>query len=768
MSKGKIDHTLGANIAHLVQILAVKKQWSKAYATQHIADAAGFGTDIVYKWRQNRIAPSDETLATLLRIGCTEAGLQRDWGVAVVEAAHFQEGLELVDELWEPQPEQDVPHNLPKPTYTTFVGRAAEQQRLLGLLETESNSPLIVINGIGGVGKTALVLHTAYRCLEASVNPVSTSLVAQEYPTFSVIIFVSAKQKFLTADGILPRAYAPTTMRAIFREIAFVLDIDISGIDPEELPVHLRHALSRQRTLLIVDNLETVEDKDRVLAFLLDLPTSVKVVITTREQRSYTPLQLGCLSHDEGIDLIKQEAIHQQVALSGVAQDQLYRGTGGIPAAIIYAVGQLATGRTLNNVLQRLADHEGDIARFFFQDSVAPLRGRPAHRLLMATALFEQPPQCRFAYHVAGLDEESSEGNDASVQLLRLSLIHREEGYLSLHPLTREYTLAELTTQVEFELEARKRWLDSYRNFLTESGGPDWENWSEQYQAMEKEWDNIYALLLWSMQQRRYEDVLHFWHYLRDFLLIYGHMGDRDTLLDWLGQESERRGDWETHVDVLAQKALSTILLEKTETLALAGQWLQNAWSLRAEVSPLTQSYLADYLAAWHLAHQRFADAEHWLNKATEIVPQIDVEERLLVRKRTYTAYWQAIYALKFGETTEAQRRFCDVQRLSHSIGWVRLYYCSQRWLAEIALLHKDFSEAEQLLQSCLRVFTRNREMRQVALCTWVLAKVAYQQQHWKQAGQWAVEAETIFERLGMQHHVAETRELQHLLAQVA
>jgi len=761
MSREKIDRSLGTNIVHLVQILALKKQWSKAYTTQHIADAAGFGADIVYKWRQNRITPSDETLTTLLRIGCIEAGLQRDWGVAVVQAARYQEGMALVDELWEPQAEEEVPHNLPKPTYTTFVGRADEQQRLLGLLKEESNAPLIMVNGIGGVGKTALILHTAYRCLEASIHPLSASTALNDCPTFSVIIFVSAKQKFLTADGILPRAYAPTTMRAIMREIAYVLDIDISTLTPDELPTHLRHILGRQRTLLIVDNLETVEDKDRILAFLFDLPTSVKVVITTREQRSYTPIQLNCLSESEGRSLIQHEASHQQVQLSASAIERLNIGAGGIPAALIYGVGQLATGRTLNNVLQRLADHEGDVARFFFQDSVSPLRGRPAHHLLLATALFEQPPHCQYAYQVAGLDEESDNANDASVQLLRLSLIHREQDRFVIHPLTREYTAAELTSQIEFELDARKRWLAVYRHVVAESGGADWEEWAEQYQPLKEEWGNIHALLQWCMQQRRYEDLVHFWQHSRHFLLIYAHMDDQWQLMEWLLQESERRGDWATHIDILSQKALLIILLEKDEFVEEAGQWLQRAWSLRADTSALQQSYMADNLAAWYIGGQRFTDARHWLDTATQLRQQIQSDERSLIRKEANTTYWLGVCAFQGGDRSEATKYLQEAQRLSSSIGWSRLFYSSQKWLAEVALQENNLPEAERLLLEALQVFERNGEERQAALCQCTMVHLAQQLQDPTAIKHWALKAETLLDRLGMNKQIAILQSLQ-------
>ncbi len=45
----------------------------------------------------------------------------------------------------------------------------------------------------------------------------------------------------------------------------------------------MRRALSQQRTLLIVDNLETVDD-ERVLTFIREVPEPTKVIVTTRHR----------------------------------------------------------------------------------------------------------------------------------------------------------------------------------------------------------------------------------------------------------------------------------------------------------------------------------------------------------------------------------------------------------------------------------------------------------------------------------------------------
>ncbi|MCB0062869.1 MAG: ATP-binding protein [Caldilineaceae bacterium] len=739
--------TVGTQVAHLVHALALKHGWTKAFATDHIATAAGFGPDIVYKWRQNRIAPSTETVEILLHLGQEEAQLDREWGINLVRAARYYELLALVDALWEPEFQIEIPHNLPKPTYTEFVGRAAERQRLLELLGPASAAPLIMVDGIGGVGKTALVINVAYRCLEASCRPTD----AGNTPTFAVMIFVSAKQKYLTADGILPRAYAPDTLRSIYREIAHVLNLDTTRISQEELPSHIRHALGRQRTLLIVDNLETVEDRDSVLAFLYDLPAQVKVVITTREQRYYTPIQLSSLSEAEGICLIEQEAAKQQITITDSDARRLSQGTGGIPAAIIYGIGQLAAGRRMDNVLRRMTDHDGDIARFFFHDSVAPLRGRPAHQLLMAIALFSKSPETTFAFRVAGFTADPQRANEAEVQLLRLSLIRKEGQQFLIHPLTREYTLAELTAQIEFELAARQRWVALYTQFVTEIVPEEWGAWYEPYAPLDAEWENVHAVMNWCVEQRWYNELVQFWQHVHEYMFIYGDIADQIHFQKWLVQAAERHGDRATQVAVLSHTAETLIALGNEEEVELAEHCLVEAWVLRYDVAPEFQSHIALVFAEYYIHRQQYNDVLAWLTIATDLLATVTPEHPNKARREVHILYLRALCLLKQDQLSTASAHFTTVQQLSRQVGWSCLYYDAQRYLAEIAMRQNDLATAETLLYDGLRIVERNHDRRRIACYKQSLALLARHHEQPSSAKRLAQEAEAILDTLGFQ-----------------
>jgi LuxR family glucitol operon transcriptional activator len=416
---------LGEQIAHLIDALALAKNLSKKQTMAELEERTGYTEATTYRWRQGRLCPPDETIEILLQLGKEEANLNRNWGESLLHVARHSDPDRLVNKIWGPKAVRLIPNNLPPPAHTAFVGRRTEIIRLLELLSSGHAAHLITVDGIGGVGKTTLVLEAAYRCLRASTGEMPNANV----PSFDAIIFASAKQDVLTPYGILARYQAQRTLRDIFREIADTLDrLDITGTTPDDQPNRVRQALARQHTLLIVDNLETMQDKQEIIAFLYDLPPQIKVIITTRERALFSPIRLEHLSEADGLRLIHHETQDKGVQLEDEQAMALYRRTGGVPAAIVYAVGQLANGYSVEGTLARMVQATGDVARFCFSGSVTPLRGQPAHRLLMALAMFPKRPLREAVIHVAGLRTDPIAADDGLAQLQCLSLVSQSEG----------------------------------------------------------------------------------------------------------------------------------------------------------------------------------------------------------------------------------------------------------------------------------------------------------------------------------------------------
>jgi hypothetical protein len=79
---------------------------------------------------------------------------------------------------------------------TDFVGREKEKVRVLDALA--SRAAVVLIDGIGGIGKTALALDVAHLCLEASRGSTHGQV-----PYFASFVWASAKDRQLRLEDLL-------------------------------------------------------------------------------------------------------------------------------------------------------------------------------------------------------------------------------------------------------------------------------------------------------------------------------------------------------------------------------------------------------------------------------------------------------------------------------------------------------------------------------------------------------------------------------------
>lgn len=653
-------------------------------------------------------------------------------------------------------------HNLPAPSCNTFVGREEEITRLLELLSTTHSAHLISVDGIGGVGKTTLVLEAAYRCLEASENHESFLSV----PTFDSIIFTSAKENYLISRGLLPSLAPRRTLNDIFRQIARILDeLDIRGLSFEEQLDLIKDVLSCQRTLLIVDNLETVENQQDVLAFLYELPPTVKAIITTREQILFVPVRLTSMPESDGLCLIQHEAKEKGVSLSYQDSQILYKATGGIPVAITYSIGQLANGYTIKEVLGGVSQSTGDVARFCFETSVKPLAGKSSHKLLMALALFPMPALQDALLEVAISEVKSSTTNIDLARLRGLSLVRQDNNRYTMLPLTRQYALAELEAHPDFEREARERWIGWYLNFSQRYIGQDAQGWQGEFDGLEEEWQNLQAVIEWCMVQSRYAEMLKFWQNLEAYTHVMGrkesrlqYWDDRLTWTAWLIQAAEQRGDWQVIAQVMVDRAWTLTSMGRLKQLEEADELFIKAWELGHYQETLFMLCLARNIAVLRIQQQRFDEAQTWLNKATELLEQTELDNQQRSRQLIQIQYYQGEIFFKHEQYESARTIFQQTLELAQKIKWIRAIFCTQNWLADIAIKQKRFEEAEQILTEGLRVAEANNDKSRTAFCQRSLYTLAKAKDNLVDAQRWATKALENFEKLGMQPEVDETQ----------
>lgn len=465
---------------------------------------------------------------TGLNAGLREALLQ------LTDAIAEKKALPAGDSLALPAPSRPkVYHNLPQPDYGHFVGRDKELAQVARILRPypHSQHALVTIDGIGGIGKSALALEIAHRYLR------NYDRIPLE-ERFEAIIWTSAKQSVLTAEGIVSRRQVLRTLDDVYTAIAVALEReDITRAWPEEQAEVVRNALTRQRTLLIVDNLETVDDES-VITFLRELPAPTKAIVTTRHRIDVAyPVRLVGMPWEDAQRLIAQESEKKAVSLTDAEARRLYDRTGGVPLAIVWSIAQMGFGHGVESALARLGQPTGDIARFCFEGAVELIRDKPAHRLLMALSQFPVDASQDALSYTTELPELDLD--DGLVQLEKLSLINRQSGRFSLLPLTKQFAQSELKESGEIDLEGR--WIDYYQKSVRAYGNEHW-NWTN-YDWLLAEGENILALIDWADRAGRGEISLAFTRAAMRYLDIEGRWTDMAKYGEELYELAQLKGD---------------------------------------------------------------------------------------------------------------------------------------------------------------------------------------------------------------------------------
>jgi hypothetical protein len=325
-------------------------------------------------------------------------------------------------------------HNLPQPDYVRFIGRSDELEQLHKLLHPQERAWVIVIDGIGGIGKSALALEIAHRYLK------NNSLMEDEL--FDAIIWVSAKPTTLTAEGIHPRQQITRTLEDIYKAIAVTLGKDeIAHLRLESQTMLVQREMTQYRTLLIIDNLETIDD-ERVNAFIRELPEPTKCIVTTRHRIDVAyPIRLTGLPQKDARELIEQECKKKKVTITDQQTDTLYKRTGGVPLAVVWSVAQMGYGHSPNLILRRLGQPNTDIIRYCFEGSLERIRNKPSHLLLVAISLSNKANRSLLR-SVTNLPELDCD--DGLVELEKLSLANKQKDVFEVLPLVSEFALSEL------------------------------------------------------------------------------------------------------------------------------------------------------------------------------------------------------------------------------------------------------------------------------------------------------------------------------------
>lgn len=519
----------------------------------------------IEKWRQGRLPPNPQQVELLARACIQRGGMDKQWLVRFLQQAGYHGAEMLLRELFPAEEPKElnghfVHHNLPGRPYEKFVGREKELTELEGYLLRRCRHGVISLSGVAGVGKTTLALEIAHRYVACY-----TSLLPEE--RFEAIVWVTAKQTELLPSDLFVRSPTFTDLSSLYRAIAEVLDLPAvtRAFSDEDRHVIVAHALAEHRVLLVLDNMEDIDDPV-LMVFLRDLPAPSKAIVTTRHRIGIgVSIDLRTFKETEAHELIRLECQRHHLSLSEEQAERLLKHTGGLALAIVRTIGRMAwRGSKIEVELRQLGNPANTFYDFCFEKSITLLRGRGAHRLFMALALFSFDATRDALGYVAGFEEDVLDRDDGLSELVVLSLVNKEGNRFSLEALTKVKARTELVAHPEFEREARKHWVELYRKLAVQI-----ENATTYSDLHKAEISNLKNVIDWLVEQGRMADAAWFFQRIRRFLYAVGRWS---LLLRMAG-----------HVATWAES------IDDTELLADALDSLTNVYRRQADITQGTR-----------------------------------------------------------------------------------------------------------------------------------------------------------------------------------
>jgi len=361
-------------------------------------------------------------------------------------------------------------NNLPRRSY--FVGRLSEQGDIISSLKPESRTFIVGIEGLGGVGKSALAIEVGYKCLEEEI--------------FKAAIWISAKETVLTLSKIETQIPDVKTLADIFLTIGEILGYPtIGNLQIEEQKKKVYSLLAEQSTLLIIDNFETLSrhEQSDILAFLRNTPLSVKAIITSRERiLDGHSIRLHGLSFDESLSLLNWGSHQKNLSLSAEQQKKLIEISGVSPLAIFWVQGQVSVfGYSIDHIFDRLSlDTDVPLLQYCFNHSWELLQQTESRQILLTMALHVDLVSRSAIKEINNLDDEKCD--ERISDLIHLSLIYHEadKDYFGILPLTRRFLRAYFAKNRSFITAAEWRITQYYANKVSQNSSfQDWRNYPQ-------------------------------------------------------------------------------------------------------------------------------------------------------------------------------------------------------------------------------------------------------------------------------------------------
>jgi nucleoside phosphorylase/tetratricopeptide (TPR) repeat protein len=580
-----------------------------------------------------------------------------------------------------------LPHQL------YFFGREKELATIANALSPESRGWGTLIDGPGGIGKTALAIRAGHLASDDQ---------------FAIKIFLSAKKRELTPAGEQPlEDFMLPNYLDLLSELARELGEDeITRTPPNERANSVRRALADKDVLIIIDNVEVFEEAERVrlYQFLDRLPPKCKAIVTSRRRADIAAkvIRLDRLALKEALELTEELAKTNKYLSKASAQErqELYEITQGNPLLIKWVVGQLGRARSQCRTIADACDFlksapkENDPLEYIFGDLLDTFTS--SEMAVLATLVhFTQPAKVEW---VAALAELATPAAQTALEDLadRALLVGDEQSQIFFLPALAATFLRR--TCSEAVASTADRLADSAYALALEHGAEKFD----RFPMLESEWPQIAAALP---------------------ILLQGDNNRVQKLCSVLRNFLEFSGRWDQWLPLSQQAEEKALGVSDFKMAGWRAYDVAHVYYLRGEAENMLSTTLRCE-AHWQKAGAGTRE------KATVMV----MRGHGYLQKSDYPA---AITA--YQECVALHRTLADEsQDLSIDLNW----------LANAETGAKDYASAERDYREALRIARTVGYKEGVTYITGNLARLAYERGDWASAERLSREALTLAEEI--------------------
>lgn len=645
------------------------------------------------------------------------------------------------------------------------VGRKYKSKELLKKI---NSNHMLFLQGVGGIGKSTLAIF-----------------IAQKYKRRKRVnvIWITSKNEVLTLDRIL-------------NSIAHFFDF--TGIDSLTLEAKrdkILQVLKQNRSLLIVDNFETIENDSEIKAFLNSISVNCKILITSRNNMIVSPsqltLQVDTLTDKNAILLMKKELEkNSRPELSIEEYKKLLGAIGGSPLAIKWSIGQITTnGHTVDTICSQLRNGVAagtvDLFENIFKIAWQELNDIQKD-ILYLLQFYVTPVSAKALWKLSELTDETHFTCELS-KLLQLSLIdsnlesdinHR---FFSLHSLTNSFILTELKKQTNYDCEIAKRILSNYKIFCVERCTLP-HGRKKDYGDIEREWQNIDKSIKFSIQNLNRmknqndvrNDILELSKSINVFLWSRGYWQERievckrayeiamflnrneeagqfacfiGIVLFWQSKNNEAE-KWANKAELLLENSIKTkkVLAERLRGLTLLGnQEFDNAIDKLKMVLDVVSPECDD-----ETIHDDIAVIADWVAPSREgyKAGRISLLQEIGICYNRKQDYDNAMSSLRHSESLA--RAIEDNEGLSVSLSH----------LGHSLLGLEKYKEAKKAYKEGLEISLSIGRKSTIARCYEGLTKIAYKQKNIILMILNGRKAYVLFEKLNMQQELTDIKNI--------